>query len=99
MESEHYAAIQTLAKCSFYPGSFEKRFVRSLAEKSMDDALSEKQIAALKKIARKYRKQIGRVDPDFDLTFAMDHPYVMEAMKKQKVSRSVVAPGQLKLFE
>lgn len=59
MTETDYRTIQALSKCSFYPGSWTKRFVRDLASYPRDKELSEKQQAALGKVAWHYRKQLA----------------------------------------
>lgn len=54
--------IEELSHCSFYPGSYDKRFVRDLASQPRDKELTEKQAAFLERIAWRYRKQRG--DPN-----------------------------------
>jgi hypothetical protein len=51
--------LQLLSRCTFLPGSFEKRLVRSLAALGTHDLLTEKQAACLEKLAWKYRRQRG----------------------------------------
>lgn len=51
--------IQELTRCTFQPGSWEKRFVRDLAALSPYDVLTERQAAALHRTAYRYRKQRG----------------------------------------
>lgn len=55
-----YRTIQALARCSFQPGSWPKRFVRDLATYPPERELSEKQQAALARIAWLFRKQLAR---------------------------------------
>ncbi len=53
-------AIEALARCTFLPGSFDKRFANSLAAKPEDFTLSVKQRQTLWKIVNKYRKRMPR---------------------------------------
>lgn len=46
--------VHALSMCTYQPGSFEKRFVRSLHEK---EELSEKQTLFMNVLFFKYRKQ------------------------------------------
>lgn len=55
-----YRTIQALARCSFQPGSWVKRFVRDLASYPREKALSKKQQAALARTAWHYRKQLSK---------------------------------------
>jgi hypothetical protein len=59
MTETDYTIIQALARCSFQPGSWTKRFVRDLASKPVEFVLSEKQQAALHRTAWHYRKQLA----------------------------------------
>lgn len=49
--------IAELAKCSFYPGSYDKRFIRDMEGRAADEALTEKQAAFLERLAYRYRRQ------------------------------------------
>lgn len=60
MNDIDYRTIQALARCSFYPGSWVKRFVRDVSTYPREKELSEKQAAALAKVAWHYRKQLAR---------------------------------------
>lgn len=60
MTESDYRTIQALARCSFQPGSWPKRFVRDLASYPPDKDLTEKQQAALARVAWHYRKQLVR---------------------------------------
>lgn len=60
MEPLHYKCIQALSKCTFIPGSFEKRFVRDMETLGEYDMLSKKQTAFLERLAWRYRQQIGK---------------------------------------
>lgn len=60
MTEVDYKTIQALAKCSFTPGSWNKRFVRDLAQYPPEKELSEKQQAALARVAWHYRQQLSR---------------------------------------
>ena len=52
--------IQRLKRCRFLPGSWQKRFVRSLATKPATATLSEAQSDLLWRVARSWSKQLGR---------------------------------------
>lgn len=60
MTDADYRTIQALAHCSFYPGSWVKRFVRDLSTYPREKELTEKQALALAKVAWHYRKQLAR---------------------------------------
>lgn len=60
MTETDYKIIQALARCSFQPGSWVKRFAHDLSAYSVDAVLSEKQQAALNRTAWHYRKQLSR---------------------------------------
>lgn len=60
MTETDYNILQALARCSFQPGSWVKRFVRDLAAMPTDAVLSEKQQAALHRTAWHYRTQLSR---------------------------------------
>ena len=53
--------IQRLRQCTFLPGSWEKRFVRSLADKQPPYQLTPKQREWLGKLAHRYRKQLAGI--------------------------------------
>lgn len=53
--------LRLLAGCTFLPGSFEKRFVRSISDQT---ALTEKQRALFHKMFYRYRRQMNLSDND-----------------------------------
>lgn len=57
MTEQQQRWVAELSHCSFYPGSYDKRFVRDLASYPPDKALTEKQAAFLHKLAWRYREQ------------------------------------------
>lgn len=60
MTEEQKAAITALRRCTFPPASFDKRFVRGLAERMDADpaaALSQKQSDCLMEKLHRYRRQ------------------------------------------
>ena len=57
--------IVDLHRCTFLPGSFEKRFVKSLfarAAKDPNKPLTGKQESYMYELYHKYRKQVGIVN-------------------------------------
>lgn len=60
MTARHYEALQALKLCTFYPGSWTKRFVRDLSALPQDAELTERQAEWVEKVAYRYRRQIGR---------------------------------------
>lgn len=58
MNTRQRAILRDLARCKFYPGSFEKRFVHDLNAKPDSYELSDKQAAFLDKTHHRYREQI-----------------------------------------
>jgi hypothetical protein len=61
MDKVHFEMLQGLRRCTFMPGSWDKRFVRDLASKPEDAELTEKQQEWVEKMAYKYRRQVGKV--------------------------------------
>lgn len=59
MTTEQNLKIQALCHCTFLPGSFQKRFVRDMGNKTPDSELTEKQSAYLDKLYWMYREQIN----------------------------------------
>jgi len=60
-----------LGRCSFLPGSWDKRFARDLAivaERSPEIAYTERQSAHLLRLAHKYRRQL----PSTIIEYALD---------------------------
>lgn len=55
MTERERAAVIALTKCSFLPASWDKRFVRDMADKA---EVSEKQAASIARLAWRYRKQL-----------------------------------------
>ena len=57
--------ILKLRKCTFLPGSFQKRFVRNMFNRAAlnpNPPLTERQARYLAELFHKYRKQIGSQD-------------------------------------
>lgn len=52
------AAVAGLCRCTFLPTTWDKRFVRALAQHDSTKPLSEKQQEWLWKLVWKYRRQI-----------------------------------------
>lgn len=52
------AAVAGLWRCTFLPGTWDKRFSRALAKRDASKPLSEKQQEWLWKLVWKYRRQI-----------------------------------------
>lgn len=58
MEQHHLRLIIALGACTFLPGSWDKRFIKSLGALTTDGSLSPKQIEQLERMAYNYRKQL-----------------------------------------
>ena len=58
MTAHQHELAQALARCTFTPGSTEKRFVRWAAKQPRERELSAKSIAFLERLAHSY--QLGR---------------------------------------
>lgn len=58
MTPEQRMAVQYLCQCRFLPGSYEKRFVQNMANRT--EPLSDKQAAFLLKLTWHYRGQLLR---------------------------------------
>lgn len=69
MNTERYIKLQYLKRCSFGVGSWDKQFVRSLAEQSEDYELTYKQAYQIDRLYWHYRRQIeamvGTDKPEF----------------------------------
>lgn len=63
MSAEQYQKIQALKRCTFLPGSYQKRFVRDMSAKPEDFELSEKQAVYVDKLYYMYRRQISALFP------------------------------------
>lgn len=61
MHSDHYQALKALSRCTFYPGSWDKRFVRDMAALGPYDLLTPKQEQNIERLTYCYRKQLGRL--------------------------------------
>lgn len=59
MTVEQAVLIDELLKCRFLPGSWDKRFVKSLGRKTHMDDLSADQVKWLNILAWKYRNQLS----------------------------------------
>lgn len=58
MTTDEMQAVMALVRCTFLPGSWDKRFVRALGQHARDTPLSDKQREWLWKLVWKYRRQI-----------------------------------------
>jgi hypothetical protein len=59
MSEQVWQMIQDLRRCTFVPGTFDKRYVRGyLAGLTKKDKLSEKGLLTLGRLHYRYRKQI-----------------------------------------
>ncbi len=61
MDEVRSRKVKYLARCSFLPGSYEKRFVRDMAA-SLDDELTIRQAHYIDLLYWHYRKQIAAMD-------------------------------------
>lgn len=68
MSDLEFETIQRLNRCRFLPGSWQKRFVRSLGTKPIAIELSTEERDLLWRVARSWAKQLGR-------EFAMRLPF------------------------
>jgi len=59
MTEQEYALIQRLSRCTFYPGSFDKRFIKTLMAYDTDQPLSERQHNLLLHLEKKYQEQLA----------------------------------------
>lgn len=59
MTEQQQRWIAELSRCTFLPGSYDKRFVRNLAAYSPDRELTPRQANALHQMAYRYRRQRG----------------------------------------
>lgn len=62
MTAEQIEFAAKLSRCTFLPGSYDKRFVRdmhAIAENKPEQELTEKQDAYLRTLMHRYRRQIG----------------------------------------
>lgn len=60
MQPRHYQALKALSQCTFYPGGFDKRFVRDLSVLSEYAMLTARQEEWIEKMLYRYRRQLGR---------------------------------------
>lgn len=67
MTDQEWTMTMALSRCVMLPGSFQKRFVRDIADnyQAHDRSLSDKQRAYLSKLYYSYRKQI-QVSPFYN---------------------------------
>jgi hypothetical protein len=62
MTPEQRAKVDDLIRCTFLPGSYQKRFVHDLyARRNDENALTENQAQYLDKLHHMYRRQIERL--------------------------------------
>jgi hypothetical protein len=86
MTDDERAAVAGLWRCTFLPGSWDKRFARALAQRDASKPLSDKQRDWLWRLVWKYRRQIPDarivrvaqryIDPQEaeQLTFVVEEP-------------------------
>jgi hypothetical protein len=68
MAQDQIERAKALSKCTFLPGTHEKRFVKAMAfwaEHDPDQDLTEKQAKYLTDLIRKYRKQLAGLGFNF----------------------------------
>lgn len=58
MTPQQIVQIEALSRCTFSPGSAEKRFVRDMFARERTYSLSERQDAFLNRLAHRYRRQL-----------------------------------------
>lgn len=58
MDKQTYRKLELLARCTFIPGSWNKRFVYALSALPQDAELSDKQAANVDRLYWRYRRQI-----------------------------------------
>lgn len=63
MTPEQQQLIAALNRCTLAPGSWDKRFARSLERLAADTELSEKQVTQLERMRERYRRQLARIAP------------------------------------
>lgn len=85
------AKAQALARCRLLPGSFDKRFIRTvnyLAANSPDHVLTEKQRWLLDVMVHRYRRQLGGVDLPFEIPLESPalEAYAREPKPKRQAS-------------
>ncbi len=64
MTDEQRKLALRLRRCTFLPGSYEKRFVRAMAAAAKNKpelVLTEKQADFLAKVAHRYRRQLAGI--------------------------------------
>lgn len=65
MDKEQITMATILSRCTFQPGSYQKRFARAMlahAALKPDEPLTDKQGEYLARLFHMYRKQIGSLD-------------------------------------
>lgn len=60
MTDEQRTMLADLRPCTFFPGSFDKRFVANLSGYPDDKELTEKQAETLTRLHHRYREQIAK---------------------------------------
>lgn len=61
MSEEDYRNLKRLSRCTFLPGSYEKRFVRNMLSVSQETVLTSKQKDYLNHLVHRYRKQLSHI--------------------------------------
>lgn len=80
--NEHKRLVQLLARCKYLPGSWDKRFVKSLARGFV--ALTNSQVKQLHRIAWEKRKSLRALgfDPPFEWRMSDPKPISLEDQRK-----------------
>lgn len=85
MDETRRLKVKYLERCSFWPGSYEKRFVRDMASRPEDEELSIRQAHFIDVLYWKYRKQIAAMSgTDKPEVFRPGELMVDEAVESEK---------------
>ena len=76
MTTEQRRKLNLLNQCRFYPGSWDKRFVRNMHAESDDFEPSPRQAWSIDNLYYRYRKQISVMAGDFIPAFIEPSPIV-----------------------
>lgn len=100
MNCAQWSLIRRLAKCTFYPGSWPKRFVRDMAARAEAEdwyavPLTPRQAAALVKVAHHYRRQLANIPDELKLAAEVYERLLAEGVPPVEVLEAAPEPKQV----
>lgn len=92
MNTDIWYKVERLVKCSFLPGSWDKRFVRTMFNLGPDAELTGNQIKWVKILWHRYRVQLGHNDK---VDFGIDYSDLRQVeYERKKLDEWIKAVGE-----